>query len=66
MEGDTGIAHWNVKARSEGQAGRTEWDGILLITFAPDGRCRDHREWQVRRELPPDLSRSPGRTSAPM
>ncbi len=52
MEGDTGIAHWNVKARGEGQAARTEWDGILLITFAPDGRCREHREWLVRRELP--------------
>ena len=54
VEGDAGIAHWNVKARSEGHAARTERDGILLITFAPDGRCRDHREWQVRRELPPD------------
>jgi ketosteroid isomerase-like protein len=54
VDGDTGIAHWNVKARNGGQAARTEWDGILLITFAPDGRCREHREWQVRRELPPD------------
>ena len=54
VEGDTGIAHWNVKATSEGQTARGEWDGILLITFAPDGRCREHREWQVRRELPPD------------
>jgi hypothetical protein len=52
--GDTGIAHWNVKATSEGQKARDEWDGILLITFAPDGRCREHREWLVRRELPPD------------
>ena len=54
VEGDTGIAHWNVKATSEGQAARGEWDGILWITFAPDGRCREHREWLVRRELPPD------------
>jgi len=51
-EGETGIAHWNVKARSEGEPHRVEWDGILLITFTPDGRCRDHREWLVRRELP--------------
>jgi hypothetical protein len=51
-EGETGIAHRNVKARSEGEPHRVEWDGILLITFAPDGRCRDHREWLVRRELP--------------
>jgi ketosteroid isomerase-like protein len=54
VEGDTGIAHWNVKATSEGQTARGEWDGILWITFAPDGRCREHREWLVRRELPPD------------
>ena len=54
VEGDTGIAHWNVKATSEGQSARGEWDGILWITFAPDGRCREHREWLVRRELPPD------------
>jgi hypothetical protein len=52
VEGDTGIAHWNVKARSEGETARFEWDGILLITFAADGRCRDHREWLVRREPP--------------
>lgn len=52
VEGDTGIAHWNVRARAEGGSARSEWDGILLITFAPDGRCREHREWLVRRELP--------------
>jgi hypothetical protein len=51
VQGDTGIAHWNVRARAEGEAARSESDGILLITFAPDGRCRDHREWLVRREL---------------
>jgi ketosteroid isomerase-like protein len=54
VNGEIGIARWNVKARSEGGAARSEWDGILLTTFSPDGRCRDHREWQVRRELPPD------------
>ena len=53
VEGDTGIAHWNVKARNEGKPAPTEWDGVS-ITFAPDGRCREHREWRVRRELPPD------------
>jgi SnoaL-like protein len=50
FEGETGIAHWNVRARPEGEPHRAEWDGILLITFAPDGRCLDHREWLVRRE----------------
>jgi len=52
VEGDTGIAHWNVKAGTGGGSARGEWDGILLITFSSDGRCREHREWLVRRELP--------------
>ena len=52
VEGDVGIAHWNVKALPEGETVRGEWDGILLITFAQDGRCREHREWLVRRDLP--------------
>lgn len=52
VDGDTGIAHWSVRARVQGETVRGEWDGILLITFAPDGRCREHREWLARRELP--------------
>jgi uncharacterized protein (TIGR02246 family) len=55
IEGDTAIAHWNVKARAEGsETARSEWDGILLVTFAQDGRCRSHREWLVRRDLTTD------------
>jgi hypothetical protein len=27
-------------------------DGILLVAFTDDGRCRDHREWFVSRDLP--------------
>ena len=54
IEGDLGVGHGNVRARSLGQNVRDEWDGILLITFAGDGRCRDHREWYARQELPPD------------
>ncbi len=52
--GDRGMAHWNVTARGPGQPAWDEWDGILLITFATDGRCRDHREWLVHRVLPAD------------
>jgi SnoaL-like protein len=26
--------------------------GILTIAFAPDGRCREHREWFSQREIP--------------
>lgn len=52
VEGDTGLAHWNVKARAKGEPSRGEWDGILLITFTQGGRCLDHREWLAHRELP--------------
>src|SRR4026209_1474553 len=49
----TGVAHWNVAAGGGGghEGGKTEWDGILTIAFAPDGRCREHREWFSQREL---------------
>jgi hypothetical protein len=50
LEGETGVAHWNVTART-GDGGQTEWDGILSIAFAPDGRCREHREWFSQRAL---------------
>jgi hypothetical protein len=45
VEGDVGIAHWKVASRRPGAEERDEYDGILLITFAADGRCREHREW---------------------
>jgi len=51
VDGDRGVAHWNVIARPGGDAGQTEWDGILTIAFAPDGRCQEHREWFTQRDL---------------
>jgi hypothetical protein len=51
VEGDTGVAHWNVSARTGSDEGRKEWDGVLAIAFAPDGRCREHREWFSQRDL---------------
>ena len=52
VSGNVGVAHWNVRATHPSTRVRMEFDGILLITFAPDGRCRDHREWLARRSLP--------------
>jgi ketosteroid isomerase-like protein len=49
VAGDVGVAHWRVSSRSPDAPGRNAWDGILLITFAPDGRCREHREWYSHR-----------------
>jgi ketosteroid isomerase-like protein len=48
---NTGLAHWRVRARNEGAATRTEWDGILLLRFGDDGRCVEHREWYATRQL---------------
>jgi hypothetical protein len=50
VNGDIGVAHWNVKSRNGAGLPR-EWDGVLQITFAPDGRCREHREWFSVRDL---------------
>ncbi len=54
LEGDVGIAHWNVRATDPSTGVRFEIGGVLVLTFAPDGRCREHREWFVRRELQRD------------
>jgi hypothetical protein len=50
FDGETGVADWNVTART-GDMSQTEWDGILTIAFAHDGRCREHREWLSQREV---------------
>jgi uncharacterized protein (TIGR02246 family) len=52
IDGDRVVAHWNVKATDPATGVRSELDGVLLLTFVPDGRCREHREWFARREIP--------------
>ena len=49
--GNTGLAHWRLRARNRGAAARKEWDGILLLRFDDDGRCVEHREWYASRDL---------------
>jgi uncharacterized protein (TIGR02246 family) len=51
LEGDVAVVHWQVFTQNRGDPVRTEYDGVLALTFAPDGRCRDHREWFFQREL---------------
>jgi ketosteroid isomerase-like protein len=47
---DGGVAHWRgIYTRASDDA-LVELDGILLVTLDEDGRCRDFREWSVRRE----------------
>jgi ketosteroid isomerase-like protein len=47
-----GIAHWHgCYTRVDGTA-RLELDGILLVSLADDGRCREFREWSISHRLP--------------
>ena len=51
VEGDTGIAHWNMTwVTGTSDKARAELDGILVLRFDSEGRCSDHREWFFRRE----------------
>ena len=52
VQGDQTIIHWHVFTRNVGDPVRVEYDGVLVVHFAPDGRCSEHREWYFRRELP--------------
>ncbi|HZT10611.1 MAG TPA: hypothetical protein VFB09_06230 [Actinomycetota bacterium] len=46
------IIHWHVFTRNVGDPVKVEYDGVLAVRFASDGRCSEHREWYFRRELP--------------
>jgi uncharacterized protein (TIGR02246 family) len=50
-DSDRAIIHWHVFTRNVGDPVRVEYDGVLVVRFAPDGRCAEHREWYFRREL---------------
>jgi ketosteroid isomerase-like protein len=51
VNGDSGLAHWSASyVRRSGRAARIRMDGVLLLEFAGDRRCRVHREWYARRE----------------
>ena len=52
IEGDLALVHWHVFTRNVADPVRVEYDGVLAVRFAQDGRCEDHREWYFRRELP--------------
>ena len=51
IEGDVAFVHWHVFTQNVGDPIRVEYDGLLQLRFAPDGRCAEHREWFFRREL---------------
>jgi ketosteroid isomerase-like protein len=39
VAGDTAVIHWAVSF------GGHAMDGVLIVRFDADGRCREHREW---------------------
>ncbi len=50
VDGDRAFVHWNVFTQNVGDPVRVEYDGVIHLRFAPDGRCCEHREWFFRRE----------------
>jgi uncharacterized protein (TIGR02246 family) len=50
VDGDIAVVHWHVFTQNVGDPIRVEYDGVIHLRFAPDGRCREHREWFFRRE----------------
>jgi uncharacterized protein (TIGR02246 family) len=52
VQADQAVIHWHVFTRNVGDPVRVEYDGVLVVRFASDGRCSEHREWYFRRELP--------------
>jgi ketosteroid isomerase-like protein len=46
------IVHWRGSYTRADRDARVEVDGILSISLDGEGRCRDFREWSIRRELP--------------
>jgi hypothetical protein len=52
VNGDQGIAHWNVRSRIHSSENKkSEMDGILLLRFNPRMECTEHREWYTCREI---------------
>jgi hypothetical protein len=46
-----GVAHWAVSFRNADDS-LVELDGIFVLDFDDDGRCREHREWYITRSTP--------------
>ena len=47
---DSAIAHWWASFVRVPSRGQVSLDGIFLLTFDTAGRCRELREWWVRKE----------------
>ena len=45
VTGDTGVAHWSAQFDVEPSKDRIELDGIFILDFDENGKCRRLREW---------------------
>ncbi len=52
FEGERGVAWFGASFTRRGDGVRVEMDGVIDCAFDDDGRCREHREWYFKRELP--------------
>jgi ketosteroid isomerase-like protein len=48
LAGDTAVIHWSVSFRDR-SAVTTNMDGVFIVRFDEQGRCREHREWYAER-----------------
>lgn len=51
INGNTGVAHWNVTFRRGTDQVKVEADGILLIKFDQHLLCTEHQEWFSLKEI---------------
>lgn len=45
FSGDRALARWWARFERTRSGEQVELEGIVQVTFAPDGRCRELREW---------------------
>jgi hypothetical protein len=52
LRSSTAVVRWRARFVRLPARSRVELDGVFLLEFAGDGRCRSLREWWHRRETP--------------
>jgi ketosteroid isomerase-like protein len=52
-DGPMAMAHWHAVFTRVSSGVSVELDGIFLLEFAEDGRCRDLKEWWHAKSTPP-------------
>jgi hypothetical protein len=53
VQAPTVIAHWSASLRRTANGTRVKLDGVFVLEFTDEGRCRTLREWWHRDETPP-------------